>query len=145
MRKSTAVVLLGGYGLFFLGITLLILPSDHPRPNLVPFRTMRHDWQAGGKHFVVNFLGNIFAFIPFGVLFPLSRSVPTRLSQAAVACLAFSTIVEALQFLSGRRVADVDDVLLNTLGGVLGFLLLHALRRWRGNAREIIAVDSPAG
>ncbi len=35
--------------------------------------------------------------------------------------LGVSLLIEVLQGISGRRVADVDDVILNTLGGLMGY------------------------
>ena len=42
-------------------------------------------------------------------------------------CLCLSAMIEVGQYVSGRRVADVDDLILNTLGGLLGYLTLRYL------------------
>ncbi len=84
---------------------------------------MVRDWQTGGWPFVVNFVGNIVAFVPMGLIPPLLRKRPTALWQAASFSLAISLLIETGQLVSGRRVPDVDDLILNTLGGTLGFLL----------------------
>ena len=124
-----AAFILALYTAFLLVLTLVLFPGDHPGPNLVPFQSIAHDWQTGGRDFVVNFLGNVVAFIPFGVLIPLTRRRPTSWWVVLLVCVALSAAIEAMQFASGRRVADVDDVLLNGIGGLVGYGILRAWRR----------------
>lgn len=129
MRKSTATVLLAAWLLLFLDMTLRWFPDNHPPVNLTPFRSIRHDWNEGGRHFWVNFFGNIAYFVPAGALLPLVRSRPTSARQVALAAFALSGAVELAQYASGRRVCDVDDVLLNVSGALLGYALFRATRR----------------
>ncbi|MFO0954883.1 MAG: VanZ family protein [Isosphaeraceae bacterium] len=126
---SVTALLFVGYLLFFLDMTLRWYPKNHPAPNLTPFRSMQIDWTLGGRHLVVNFIGNIVAFLPFGVL--LGRMLGPKASALRVTALAagLSAAVELTQYLSGRRVADVDDVILNGLGALLGYLILLGFRR----------------
>ena len=44
--------------------------------------------------------------------------------HVAVFSLSISFVIEVGQYISGRRVPDVDDLILNTLGGMLGYLAL---------------------
>jgi glycopeptide antibiotics resistance protein len=131
LRRSIAKGLLAVYTLFMLTVTLLILGSDHTFVNLVPFRTMAHDWRVGGQSFVINFLGNIIAFMPFGILLPLARKNLTRGWQAVAWTGGFSLAIEVMQYLWAHRIADIDDVILNSLGGALGYL---SLRLWQYGA-----------
>jgi len=118
------------YCAFMLTITLFLFPGDHPPPNLVPFRSIVHDVTAGGRRdFVVIFLGNMIAFIPFGYLYPFARGAAGRFWEPVLFCAWFSAIIEVAQYLSGRRVADVDDLILNTLGGLVGFGVYLLVRR----------------
>lgn len=127
--RRLAIPLLGLYLLILLVLTLVLFPNDHPGPNLIPFRSVLHDWRVGRRELLVNFLGNVIAFVPFGLLIPIARLQPTSWGQAGLACASLSATIEAMQFLSGRRVADVDDVMLNAVGGLCGFALLRALGR----------------
>lgn len=90
---------------------------------------MIRDWSSGGWPFIINFVGNIVAFLPMGLLPPLIRSRPTRLWQVLVFSFGLSLFIESCQFVSGRRVADIDDLILNTLGGYLGFVLSQRIKR----------------
>lgn len=122
-RRAIASASLVAYVGLILALTLLMFPNDHPTANLVPFRSMANDWKIGGREFLINFLGNIAAFVPIGRLIPAARRRPTRARDVAIACLALSGSIEILQYLFARRVADVDDVILNVLGGLVGFAL----------------------
>ena len=128
MRRTALAILLIAYLVFLFDIALFRFPAENPSVNLVPFRSMIRDWHSGGWPFVVNFVGNIVAFVPMGLIPPLIRKRPTVLWQVALFSLGISLLIELGQLISGRRVPDVDDLLLNTLGGALGYLLSG---RWK--------------
>ncbi|GAA1312409.1 VanZ family protein [Saccharothrix xinjiangensis] len=79
-----------------------------------------------------SFALNVVMLVPFGVLLPLVTSRAVSAGRAAVVSLAFSGAIEVVQLLiyvvagSGRSV-DVNDLVANTLGGVLGYLLVRSL------------------
>jgi glycopeptide antibiotics resistance protein len=129
-RRMILAAVLGVYIIFLLDIALFRFPATRPQPNWIPFRSMSHDWRNGGWGFVVNFVGNLVAFLPMGLLPPLIRLRRTALWHVALFSLSISFAIEAGQYVSGRRVPDVDDLILNTLGGTLGYLALG--RRNRG-------------
>ena len=92
------------------------------RLRLMPFVSIARDIRQGGLPFLINILGNVVAFLPLGVLLP---GYTRRLRSAGAVLLAgalTSTAIETLQLLYTRRIADVDDVLLNTLGAGVGYL-----------------------
>ena len=124
LRRAVVLSLLSMYVLFLLDLALLQFPSPHPAPNPIPLRSIIGDWRAGGREFVVNFLGNIVAFMPIGMIPLLARPRWTRVWPAALLSLSLSVLIEAVQFSTGRRVADVDDIILNTAGGILGYYAL---------------------
>ncbi|NJP37217.1 VanZ family protein [Alkalicoccus luteus] len=79
--------------------------------------------------------GNVLLFIPFGCLFPALMNW-SRLSEkagfikTAAAAAVLSTFIETVQYLFTYRVANVDDVILNTVGGAVGYLMYAALRHF---------------
>lgn len=128
--RRLAQVSLCGYVLFMLGITLLIFRSRSPAHNFVPFQSILHDCLEGTwRDFLVNFLGNIVAFLPLGALYPIARGRLRSTWEPVLFCTLFSLVIEASQWVSGRRVADVDDLILNTLGGALGYWGYRLLRK----------------
>jgi glycopeptide antibiotics resistance protein len=73
-------------------------------------------------------LGNVIMFIPFGFLgwvFPQLNN----LKRLIITFVSTIVIVEALQYFSRLGVFDVDDVILNTFGVFLGFLIRNFLER----------------
>ena len=90
------------------------------RLNLVPFRVFS-EWLAHP----FNFFGNVLLFIPLGFFEVLLHPAFSRRKQllcSAAAAAGISLFVEFAQCFN-YRVPDVDDIILNTLGGVLGSLL----------------------
>jgi glycopeptide antibiotics resistance protein len=123
MRRTILAILLIAYLVFLLDIALFRFPADHPTPNFIPFRSMIRDWREGGWPFVINFVGNVVAFVPMGLLPPLLFKRPLKVWHVLVFSLSVSLLIEGGQLISGRRVPDVDDVILNTVGGLLGYSL----------------------
>ncbi|WP_317127474.1 VanZ family protein [Chryseobacterium piscium] len=73
-------------------------------------------------------LGNVIMFIPFGFLgwiFPQLNN----LKRLIITFVSTIVIVEALQYFSRLGVFDVDDIILNTFGVFLGFLIRNFLER----------------
>ena len=82
------------------------------------------------RYFTYLFVGNLIWFAPAGVLVRLRGG---KLWQAALAGLGLSLLVESLQFVLGSGVSELDDLILNSLGAIIGFaltaLLLSVIRR----------------
>ena len=66
------------------------------------------------------FLGNIFWFIPFGFLLPILIK-KHNLIKIMLFGLMFSLTIESLQFFFYKGVAEIDDLILNTLGVLIGY------------------------
>ena len=125
MPRWIARVLLVAYLAVLLDLTLWQFPQPHPEPNPIPFLSIRHDLARHNTEAFVNLIGNIVAFLPVGILVPPSASrVAWTAARVAGVALALSLAIEVAQYLGGRRVADVDDLILNTLGGLAGWGLL---------------------
>ncbi len=125
MKRLWPRLLLAAYTIFMLVITLCILGSSNTAINLMPFRSMMHDIRVGGQSFVVNFCGNFFAFMPFGFLLPLASARRIRPWHALVIVGGFSLAIETCQYLFAGRTADIDDVILDGLGGLAGYLVVR--------------------
>ena len=91
--------------------------------SLTPGYTIRSMLEKGSYgQKVINLAGNVLIFAPLGVLPPLLWKRWRHLWAAVPLSAGVSCLIEFLQLFLGRSV-DVDDVILNTLGGLLGFLL----------------------
>jgi glycopeptide antibiotics resistance protein len=71
--------------------------------------------------FVINIVGNIVVFVPLGVLLPRIHGRFRSWQSTLVAALGVSALIEVLQSVGAQRVTDVDDLLLNALGALLGY------------------------
>lgn len=93
--------------------------------NLVLFREIRRFWnyreQLGMFATASNLLGNILIFLPFGFFMPMA-SMRRSFCVTTIYSLLLSVIVETSQLLMQVGSFDVDDLLLNTVGGMLGFI-----------------------
>lgn len=141
MRRAFLAALLACYLMMLIDLTLLRFPQPGAPPNLVPLATISHYLRAGGREMWANVVGNIIAFAPLGLLLPALHQVWRSPLAVSTVSLAVSLLIESLQYLSGERVADVDDLLLNTLGGILGAIAFAAVRR----IRSVPPLAQPAG
>lgn len=88
--------------------------------NLTPFSEILR-YKIGTNYFNYNVLGNILVFIPFGYL--IGEYVnPKKIWPIIITTLATSITVEFVQLKIGRSF-DIDDIILNVLGAVIGYLI----------------------
>ncbi|MEO6315519.1 MAG: VanZ family protein [Chitinophagaceae bacterium] len=131
-------------GLFYVSLLFYIffMARRRPRPslhshnhphNLIPLKNKIADihayqslTQAERWNFNTDLFGNIILFIPlpfFLLLFFGTR----RAGKLILVGLAISLSVEISQFVLGIGVADIDDVILNTLGTCIGAVFVRLL------------------
>jgi len=77
---------------------------------------------VGFESFVINIVGNLVAFAPFGFMLPLLSKKYRKFFYITFLSLELSFFVELAQLLFKVGIFDVDDIFLNTIGGILGFL-----------------------
>lgn len=108
--------------------------------NLVLFREIKRFYKyrsiIGIKAVLINLLGNIAAFIPFGFFLPLLWHKTGRFFLILLMSFGFSFAVESIQLVYKVGTFDVDDLFLNTLGGLAGYLLLQAFLYARKKYRQ---------
>lgn len=88
--------------------------------NLVPF-TEIFRYKVGSNLFIYNVVGNILAFVVFGLIISYYIKPKTVMAPFLIS-LVVSTTVEFVQLNIGRSF-DVDDIILNVLGGLIGYLI----------------------
>lgn len=100
------------------------------RINLVPFATLVdyvEQWQIGHvnkRSIVVNIVGNIVLLLPLGALLPPLWNRKVSLKSLILIGIVASLLIEISQFAFNRGVCDIDDVILNVLGVILGYIIL---------------------
>ncbi|MGC4111297.1 MAG: VanZ family protein [Nocardioides sp.] len=136
--RRLAAVLLAGSALAILGLTLSGGDESLGRSvNLHPGAGIRVELDNVNHALgVVNVLGNLALFVPFGWLVALlalydpAARASRGLLRGFMGGLVLSVAVETAQYLLGRS-ADIDDVLLNTGGALVGAAIGVALSRIR--------------
>ena len=86
--------------------------------NFIPFKEMFR-YNFGSNLFIKNVLGNIIMFIPYGFFVSYYLNLKKPWSTFFLILLV-SASIETTQLLIGR-VFDIDDIILNIIGGMLGF------------------------
>ena len=98
--------------------------------NFIPFRNMSRQissitqWWA-----LINLLGNIIPFIPFGFLLPITYKKFSSAIKVLSIGLASILLIEIFQFFTKLGFFDVDDIILNMIGIVCGYLMLLIINR----------------
>lgn len=88
--------------------------------NIIPFKEMFR-YQFGSKLFIKNVVGNMLMFIPYGFFISYILKEKSPWSIISLSIFASFTI-EITQYRIGR-VFDIDDILLNLIGGLLGYII----------------------
>lgn len=103
--------------------------------NLKPFTEITR-YKFGTRLFNINVFGNILIFIPFG-LFIASYLKSKKVFSVFFVSLITSSFVELVQLRVGRSF-DIDDIILNVLGSVLGYLLYVGLKSMKQKMPKVL-------
>lgn len=129
-RKDISTALLGVTVALILWITILSREAligtpitYRPLHALISFMKEIQRGRIGA-----NFLGNIILFIPFGFLLPCVTDW-NRMWKTVVTGIGFSLLIETIQLITSRGCFDFDDVILNSLGCVIGYGIHRAARK----------------
>ena len=93
--------------------------------NFIPFKEILR-YKISSKLFVKNVLGNLIMFLPFGFFVSYYLNVSKKILPVILSLIS-SFSIEIVQLAIGR-VFDVDDIILNVLGSIIGFHLYNIFR-----------------
>ena len=145
-KKSLYVVLFAAYlillfyFLFFSeGLGRASTEAEY-RYNLTLFREIKRFIEyrhvLGYKAVFLNVVGNVIAFMPFGFLLPPLMNYKTNWFVTTIWAFLFSLFAETIQLFFRLGSFDVDDMLLNTIGGLLGYIICILLKGTKGKKRD---------
>ncbi|MFK4299316.1 glycopeptide antibiotics resistance protein [Arthrobacter sp. GAS37] len=150
--KAETVAIFAGFALYAaFGLKLLLfsrVPGSESSINLIPFASIAEyafSHSPGTERVAfANVVGNILIFIPLGVYASwLRHRAAAWLTMFTVASV--SVVVEIIQGVFAVGASDIDDVILNCVGGLIGMLalwLLSAILHERSRVRTAMAVLS---
>lgn len=90
------------------------------RINITPFESITFDPVKG---LAFNVIGNILLFVPFGLSVAFKVKGTFRLFKVVFLGAMFSLSIEIIQLFIPNRWTDIDDIILNTSGAFLGYIL----------------------
>lgn len=97
------------------------------RINMVPFV---HLFQYGNTRDIIwNVVGNTAMFIPSGIVLPVVYKKLDNFGKVVAAGAFISLCIEILQLPFASRASDIDDLIMNTLGVVIGYGIYSAARK----------------
>ena len=81
---------------------------------------------------IKNILGNILLLLPLGIFLPMCFKRLRRFKSTVITCALVSLSIEVIQYISiyfGNflNICDIDDIILNTLGGMIGFIIYKVI------------------
>lgn len=136
--RAIVYLALGLYLLVLFGLTFAPFGANSDlegRINLEPLGTIRSALRHGSGSTVFRLMVfNIVAFLPLGLLLPAVAARARSMAVVLVLAVALSAAIELGQLAVSQalgyayRSTDVDDVILNVLGAVVGYVLFVALR-----------------
>lgn len=95
--------------------------------NFVPFKTIIASLKSFSTYSLLTLVGNIVMLLPFG--FYVSASSKYSAAKGIVIILSFAFFIETMQLVIGLiigyryRCVDIDDFILNSIGGILGLII----------------------
>ena len=108
--------------------------------NLILFKEIKRFFvyrrQLGLQAVVLNLLGNVVGFMPFGFILPIVSRRGRRFANTVLLGFLLSLGIETTQLIFKVGSFDVDDLFLNTIGGILGFAVYKVVQTIRIRRRR---------
>lgn len=141
-HREILIIILSLYIMGLIAVTLLpfyTLSNIEPTANLIPVLNTIKDISTIPvnmksfmiKFWIVNIFGNLFLLAPLAIIAPMIFKKFRNIEATVILCLLVSVSIEFLQYLSlfcgNHRSVDIDDIILNTLGSIMGFGIYNLL------------------
>jgi glycopeptide antibiotics resistance protein len=101
-------------------------------PNLYPLVSIIDIYDMGVINMMKQVILNIIIMVPLGFLLPVVFRYFRSFVKIILFTIFISAFVEVVQYLVGRS-ADIDDVIMNTIGGIIGYMIFFVFRRLSSN------------
>ena len=125
LYKELLMLIFGVYILCLFQVVTFQDDTAWASNNFIPFKEILR-CSITSRLFIKNVLGNMIMFLPFGFFVSYYLKVE-KIHMPVVLTLIASLSIELVQ-LSIGRVFDVDDIILNLLGGIMGYFVYSILR-----------------
>ena len=95
--------------------------------SLIPFYFLFDRYDG----WLINIIGNIAMFIPVGIVWPICFRKLDSIKKTVLAGMVFILFLELTQLLCPERHTDIDDLILNTSGVLIGACIIFAINNFR--------------
>lgn len=112
--------------------------------NLIPFKTIVNFFNIEGFSFLrafSNTIGNIAVFLPLGYLLPLLTKKVNNIYKILCITVSISIVFESLQYIFYLGSLDIDDVILNTLGGAIGYTIYFYINKFTNSDKSMFKIS----
>ncbi|PJI07526.1 MULTISPECIES: VanZ family protein [Clostridium] len=123
--------------ILFKNVTLAQMFGEYKKMrsvNLIPFKSIFESFAAskgmGAFWTASNVFGNLIVFIPFGYLVPMMWKKAMKFKNILMLSAGLSLFFETFQYITGTGSSDIDDIMLNTMGAIIGYILLGYLKKF---------------
>ena len=125
--KANTHLLLSVSVIYALILFALVFLKDNAREiNLVPFR-FAYDYIIHKEPLgFSNIIGNVLLFVPLGILIAMQK-ISAR--KGILLILAATFGIELIQYIFCCGISDIDDIILNLIGGIVGIGLYHVMKK----------------
>lgn len=103
--------------------------------NFTPFKEMFR-YTLGSNLFIKNVIGNMVMFMPYGFFIGYFLKI-NKVSVVLLLSMLVSTSIEVIQGYIGR-VFDIDDIILNVIGSIIGFLIYKLFNKIKDRLPKIL-------
>lgn len=128
-HKAESIILLALFVIYLIVLFKITIFRDSnsgiQSVNLIPFITISEYFQSmiNGNRMIgiSNILGNLILFFPLGYISALLFPKMRKLTRILILAFGVSLAIEVFQYIFSRGSTDIDDVILNILGGAVGY------------------------
>lgn len=133
VRSSATTFLFLTYAIVLLKVVLFSRePGSRTTVDLIPFSTIGTTTQS--KAYAIE---NILMFFPMGIFLPMLSRRFQSLKTVALTLPLLSIGIELTQFFAKRGYLQTDDVIMNVLGGILGFFTIRMIQAIQKLSRSL--------
>ncbi len=147
-KKAILTMLLAGWAVLLLYVTVFqgSFGGGARWLNLQPFLMLREALNRFTPQTWLNLLINLLPFVPLGILLPLLFPKTEKWYGILAAGLGTALAMELLQYVTAEGICDIDDLILDTMGTMLGWsflMLVLSLKRRKSLGRSLSYLAVP--
>lgn len=136
MKKGIIICFIGYFALVLYLTVFMRIGSVDTSIVTTPFDDLKNAIQYREPEMISHMVANILMFVPFGYLIPaMNPEKFRRVSFAFLGGIMTSTVIEGVQMIFSLGQSDIDDIIANSIGAVIGYLAVRFVWQFQKNWR----------